>query len=293
MVRTVIPHYGGYQLYTRHSHGEGMSHGIVNLTPRILPAGSSKKIVLVLGILALSLLVATASAHPPSDMTLQYQSGELDVTITHGVADPAVHFVYRVNIAVNGVPADTFLYSSQPSENRFSYRYPVNAAPGDTIEVTAACNIAGSITRQLVVGGGSGQETPVPVLWPYHALLQTLGFIFLFSAVLAVRFGRKIPGWYRWHKHLAYAGGILILAAFAIAVYMVAISGGPHIRVPHAASGVFTIVLVFLTLFLGVARERVRPPRPYLRTIHLSLGLITVLFLTGTIILGLITAGVF
>jgi hypothetical protein len=280
------------KLYSRLSHADEMSHGTPNLTPLILPPGLSKKFVLVLCILTLMLLVATVTAHPPSDMTLQYQSGELEVTITHGVADPNVHYVYRVTVSVNGVPVDAFLYASQPSETRFSYRYPVQTTPGDTIEVAAYCNIAGSVTRQLAVGESPAQETPVPVLWPYHALLQTLGFISIFSAVLMVQFGRKIPGWYRSHKRLAHSGSVLVVAAFAIAAYMVELSGGPHIRVPHALLGIITILLLFLTLLFGIAKERIRPPKLYLRTVHLSLGLVTVLFLILAILFGLMTAGV-
>jgi hypothetical protein len=270
-----------------------MSPGNRNEIPFSTPSIISQKIALVAGILILSLFIVTVSAHPPSDMVLQYQSGELTATITHGVADPANHYVYRVRILVNGNPAETVLYSSQPSDNRFTYRYPVSTSLGDTIEVTAECNIAGSITRDLVTGGSPGQETPVPVLWPYHALLQTTGFILLFAAILIVRAGRKISGWYRWHKILAYAGGLLVIAAVGVAAYMVGISGGPHLRVPHAFLGVVTIFLLILTLALGLARERIRPPKLYLRTVHLIFGLVTVLFLILSIFFGLTTAGVF
>ena len=130
------------------------------------------------------------------------------------------------------------------------------------------------------------------VLWPYHALLQVLGFILLLSAVVVVRFGKKIPGWYRWHKHLAYAGSVLIIAALALAFFMVETSGGPHIRVPHAALGVFTLLLLVATLLIGIGREKIRPPKPSLRTIHLIVGLATALFLLVTILSGLLTAGV-
>jgi hypothetical protein len=251
----------------------------------------SKKIAPVAGILILSLLIVTVSAHPPSDMTLQYQSGELIATITHGVANPATHYVYRVTILVNGNPTETVLYSSQPSDTRFTYRYPVSTSPGDTIEVTAECNIAGSITRDLVTGGSPGQESPVPVLWPYHALLQTLGFVLLVSAILMVQFGKKIPGWYRWHKRLAHTGTVLTIIALGIGVAMVQLSGGPHIRVSHAGIGVLTVVLLILTILLGYAKEKVRPPRLYLKTVHIISGLVTLLFLVFTIILGLGTTG--
>jgi hypothetical protein len=254
--------------------------------------GPSKGIAPGVIFLVLLLLVAPASAHPPSDLVLSYESGELTATITHDVADPASHYVYRVTILVNGIPGEPILYQSQPPENPFTYRYQVEAAPGDVIKVTADCNIAGSITRELVVGENPGPDTPPLVLWPYHALFQVLGFILVFSAVLLVQFGRKIPGWYRWHKRLAHTGALFIIIALGIGVAMVELSGGPHIRVPHAALGITTIALLVLTILLGYAKEKVRPPRLYLRTVHIVSGLITILFLVLTIILGLITAGV-
>jgi hypothetical protein len=154
----------------------------------------------VAGILVLLLLVIPASAHPPSDLALSYQPGDLAVTITHNVANASAHYVYRVTILVNGVPLDTILYESQSSDNRFTYQYPVNGAPGDAIEVTADCNIGGSISRTVVVGTETAPETPPLVLWPYHALFQVLGFSLLIAAVLLVQFGRKVSGWYRWQS---------------------------------------------------------------------------------------------
>jgi hypothetical protein len=217
-------------------------------------------------------------------MVLRYRSGELTATITHTVADPTTHYVYRVAILVNGVPANTILYSSQPSDSQFTYHYPVNAAPGDLIEVTAECNIAGSITRALVVGEGQEQEGASTPFWPYHALIMTVGFILLIAAVLMVQFGKTVPGWYHWHKRLAHTGSVLIVIGLAVAYYMVEISGGPHIRVGHAVIGITTIALLVLTILLGYAKEKVRPPKLYLRTVHIISGIVTILFLIATIL---------
>jgi len=255
-----------------------------------LPA-LSKGIALMVGILVLLLLVIPASAHPPSDMVLSYHPGDLAVTITHNVSDTTRHYVNRTIIMVNGVPATTVLYTTQPTPGQFTYHYPVNAAPGDTIAATADCNIAGSISSSIVVGESPEPAPPPLVLWPYHALLQVLGFSLLIAAVLLVQFGRKIPGWYRWHKRLAHTGAALIIIALVIGVAMVELSGGPHIRVPHALLGITTIALLVLTIILGYAKEKVRPPRVYLRTVHIASGLVAILFLVLTIIFGLMTVG--
>jgi hypothetical protein len=254
-----------------------MSCGKQNLIP-------SRCIAPLVVILVLLLVVAPASAHPPSDMVLSYQPGDLAVTVTHNVANTSAHYVYRVTILINGAPAGTFTYTSQPSNNTFSYMYRVPAAQGDVIGVTAECNIAGSITRTLVVGEGQEQEGASTPLWPYHALIQTVGFVLLIAAVLLVQFGKKIPGWYRWHKRLAHTGSVLIVVGLAVAYYMVELSGGPHIRVGHAVIGIVTIALLALTISFGYAKEKVRPPKLYLRTIHIALGIITILVLIATIL---------
>jgi hypothetical protein len=257
-----------------------MSHRMQNMFPL---RGLSRGIAPVVGILVLLLLVIPASAHPPSDMVLRYQNGDLAATITHNVANTSTHYVYRVTILVNGAPADTVLYTSQPSGSVFTYHYPVNAAPGDTVAATSDCNIAGSITRTLVVGEQEQEGASTP-FWPYHALIMTAGFILLIAAVLLVQFGKTMQGWYRWHKHLALIGSALIVVGLAVAYYMVGLSGGPHIRVGHAVIGITTIALLVLTIILGYAKEKVRPPKLYLRTIHIALGVITILFLIATIL---------
>jgi cytochrome b561 len=123
-------------------------------------------------------------------------------------------------------------------------------------------------------------------------LFQVLGFVLIIAAVLLVQFGKKIPGWYRWHKRLAHTGAVLIIIALGIGVAMVELSGGPHIRVPHAALGITTLALLVLTILLGYAKEKIRPPKLYLRKVHIAAGLVTILFLVVTIIIGLMTAGV-
>ena len=97
-------------------------------------------------------------AHPPSDMTLEFDSdtNTLTVTITHVVGDNTSHFVESVVISVNGTVDQTHQYQNQTNLTTFVYIYTVVTDVGSTIRVVATCNQVGSITRTL--GGTPGGE---------------------------------------------------------------------------------------------------------------------------------------
>jgi len=113
------------------------------------------KLYLIGFLFALSLLfsIGQVKAHNPSNMTLEYNSGTetLSVTISHSSANFNTHYIYEVNVTVNGGPGVDQGYTSQPS-NTFTYNYNLTAMAGNVIEVYARCTQAGIITRSLTVG---------------------------------------------------------------------------------------------------------------------------------------------
>ena len=115
--------------------------------------------ITVFFIIFLTIAGVNVRAHPPDDMNLSYNSNTniLTVTITHGVSDNTTHFVASVEVLVNGSFDFFYPYSSQPDLLIFVYELFVVTNNGSTIQVTATCNIGGSITRTL--GGGT---TPPP-----------------------------------------------------------------------------------------------------------------------------------
>jgi hypothetical protein len=130
------------------------------------------------------LLSTTSLANSPSSMTLEYDNDTevLTVSITHTVSNPATHFIESVTIEVNSVIIDTFLYTSQPTSSLFTYVYNnISANFGDTIEVSAICNLVGSITRSIQVGS---VEPAIPGFFGIIAIL----FI---SVILLIRFNNK------------------------------------------------------------------------------------------------------
>jgi len=100
--------------------------------------------------LALSLPPA-ALADPPSEVRLAYAGQSLKVEIKHASPLPKRHYINRVEIRLDGKLVSVNKYTTQPSQQPFSYVYQVVAAPGAHIEVKVSCNVFGSKTASLVV----------------------------------------------------------------------------------------------------------------------------------------------
>jgi len=93
-------------------------------------------------------------ANPPQDVKLGYDSNSqtLTVTITHESSFTGFHYVKFVEIKKKGIGVITNTYRSQPAPATFAYNHKISADKGDTLEVTATCNLAGDKTATLDVG---------------------------------------------------------------------------------------------------------------------------------------------
>ncbi len=105
--------------------------------------------------------------HPPADIQVIYDqgSGELVVKGIHEVTDPEEHFVYRVTIYKNGKLYLDGEYGSQHNTSGFYHVYDnqdLNVTTGDILDITAYCDIEGSISQRITIGGesSSGDSTP-------------------------------------------------------------------------------------------------------------------------------------
>lgn len=94
-----------------------------------------------------------ADASSPSEVLLTYDAAArtLTVKITHSSSFPGWHYIAKVEIKKGDKMILLTDYKSQPDQATFSYVYPIEAAPGDVLEVTASCSILGSRTEKLTV----------------------------------------------------------------------------------------------------------------------------------------------
>jgi hypothetical protein len=119
--------------------------------------GFSVRILCSISIIALIsfslMLIDSVDAHPPASMSLSYDFGlqELTVTITHSVSNPSGHYVDTVIVYRNSAVDNTYTYTSQPTTGTFSYTYSITASDGDSLSARADCNIGGSIQRSITV----------------------------------------------------------------------------------------------------------------------------------------------
>ena len=251
-------------------------------------------LVLVLIAVCCFFLPSPVSAHPPSAVDLSYDPGiqQLTVAIDHPVNNPVTHYIYRIEISRNNEIIQVFNYTSQPTTSPFNYSYSFPAASGDEFRATAYCSVAGSLTGQLKTPASPAESTTspsrteqppllslpgtpaiiLPLLWPYHALLMVTGFLLMFSAMLIARYRWGWIRWYKAHHVLTPVGGALSIAALLIAIYMVAATGGPHLRVPHAWLGAIIIALILVTIGLGFLRKKWIAKQRVIRPFHVWSG---------------------
>ncbi len=262
-------------------------------------------------IVALFFIAGAVSAHSPQDVQFSYHemTGNLSVSITHVVDAPIAHHIKEVIIKKNGVVIRTEYYDTQPLASLpFTYNYMVPVSPGDVLDATAVCNIAGSASARLIIPGMAltGTETsgspvssgPSPgesvysLLWPFHALFMITGFLLLLSAVVMIQAGKKTGNWYKKHRFLAATGVSLIIIAYIIAFSMLALSGPGHLRFPHSFVGIFIVLLAVITLALGIYRDRTKTHKVQVRTVHIWLGRFLLFLMALNIILGLLLTGI-
>ena len=137
-------------------------------------------------------------------------------------------------------------------------------------------------------GGGPGHFSQgIPVYWPYHVLLMTTGFILLAAGFVTARYHRT-GNWYRKHVVLEAAGGACIIAGLFVGVYMVTLSGLPHLRNIHEIAGVAIGILVIITITVGYLIKQVHASKNVIRTSHRWLGRVLIVLLVINILLGLL-----
>ncbi len=126
----------------------------------------------------------------------------------------------------------------------------------------------------------------LPPLWPYHALLVSLGLIFMIGGMLAARYKKGRKKWLKTHKTLGLRGASLAIAGVLMAVYMVSTYLGIHfIKITHAYVGISSLLLVVLAPLTGFMKFRLKDMRVHV--IHKLSGRLAIIFMLANVLLGL------
>ncbi len=111
-----------------------------------------KKIVLLLcGLLVTS---ATAFAHPPSAIKIQFddKTKTLTAVIDHRVSNPLTHYIGKVDIGLNGKEIQMLPFTKQETNKHQTIKFVIpQAKKGDTVSVEGYCNLSGKLEKEIKV----------------------------------------------------------------------------------------------------------------------------------------------
>jgi hypothetical protein len=245
----------------------------------------------------LTALTGVAAAHPPAAMQLSYseQTGEVLLTVTHVVEDPATHFISQAEIRKKGETVLTERYTSQPSTGIFTYRYPVPLNPGDEVVATAECNIRGSATARFIM---PGQTVPIPTepgttpLWVYHAILMVTGILCILAAGLLPVYGKGISGWYRLHIITSITGSILVIPAVILVFRVPYLSASPSAFAVHVVLGLLLLFSLLAAILLALIRNRAGSRKVVIRSAHIWAGRAFIVLVVINSLIGLTAVGI-
>ena len=113
------------------------------------------KFIAVVSILLIGITMLTFSgtATSPRYIGLKYdaKTHTLNVKVLHLSPAPKIHFVYRIEIAINGEVIQSHIYTSQPKIIISSYTYNITVNPGDTLTVSAYCVLWGFLQKSQTI----------------------------------------------------------------------------------------------------------------------------------------------
>jgi len=129
--------------------------------------GLAIAVMMILASATVLFSAGTVEAHAPSDVTIDYdiEEEELTVDITHSVEDPQDHYIENVVVEVDGTEEIDEEYDEQPDDTSFQYTYDLVVEPGSTIEVTAYCVRFGSGSDTYEVEEEDEDEPYVVEFW--------------------------------------------------------------------------------------------------------------------------------
>ena len=109
-----------------------------------------KSLVCVLLLFTFSIVIA----HPASKIKLDFDTETklLDIRFDHKVADPEKHFIYKIEIELNGKDVIEQNLSLQDTKTGGSLVYKLaDAIAGDKIKVMLRCNKSGNKSKTLTI----------------------------------------------------------------------------------------------------------------------------------------------
>jgi hypothetical protein len=105
-------------------------------------------------VLSALVFAAALQAHPAKNIFFAFDLNQKTVKldIVHPVKNPAEHYIYNIEVKVNGKKTITQTARAQTDGASQSVVYVIpELKAGDKVEVTTECNKVGTIKREAVV----------------------------------------------------------------------------------------------------------------------------------------------
>lgn len=109
-----------------------------------------KKLILALALLVI--FVSPVLAHPAAKIDLKITGNQVEIVVTHLVNKPAVHYINKIALSLNGQLVVEQKFSEQVGKvfQKAVYLIPGLKA-GDNLEVKAYCNKFGDKKKKVTV----------------------------------------------------------------------------------------------------------------------------------------------
>lgn len=106
-------------------------------------------------ILALVIPCSTIFCHPPSAISIKFDSEQklLSINISHSVSDVQKHFINKIVVTLNSHQIIEQRFGIQEDRETQIATYRIfEANEGDTLLVTGFCSISGKKTEKFIIG---------------------------------------------------------------------------------------------------------------------------------------------
>jgi hypothetical protein len=155
-----------------------------------------KTITSVLIMAAVLAMLPVVSGHDPSEMelTFNYLTQTLTITIEHDVDDGEEHFINHTFVYRNGELAHESNWTFQEGD-LFVDTLQFGADDGDEIRVVATCNQGGEIEETIEADIPGGDEDTDP--WAVWCFLIAVIALLIGGIVFILFWNRRRKGWMR------------------------------------------------------------------------------------------------
>ncbi|MDD5010235.1 MAG: hypothetical protein PHC68_17760 [Syntrophorhabdaceae bacterium] len=107
---------------------------------------------IALSLMMVVLMVPAAFAHAPSNVDVSLtDDGKAQVLVTHAVGNPKQHYIYKIEVSVNGEKVSEKEYTEQIGNQQVDLFKIPGLKKDDKIEAHAYCNKGGDRKGELIV----------------------------------------------------------------------------------------------------------------------------------------------